>query len=127
MTHVMRGARVHRASRYGFSRPSSTQVVATADFMYEGRSVRVGERLHVKPIEAAMLTYRKRAMFAEKSDEHTELIDETPLAEPVPVSEPTSEPEPDPDPDPDPDADPDTTTRRRRSRYRRRDLTADAE
>lgn len=125
MTHVTRGARVQRASRYGFSRPSSTQVVATADFLYEGRAVRVGERLRVKPIEAAMLTYRKRAMFAEKSDEQPELIDEPPLAEPEPVSEPTSEPEPEPDPDP--DADPDTTTRRRRSRYRRRDLTADAE
>lgn len=70
-------------------------LVAKQPLSYAGRDLRAGDVFEAKPIDAAVLTYKRRAGFAPKD------------------ATPTPEPEPEPAPG----------TRRRR--YRTRELKAD--
>src|SRR5690606_35253767 len=85
-------------------------VIAIAPFQYEGRALQAGELVEVRPIEAAMLTYRRKAKFANGR-----------RSEPAVV---VSEPEPAAIPAVMGDVIEDEAPRRRR-RYRRRELDED--
>lgn len=82
-------------------------MVATSVFEFGGRMVFTGQTFEVRPIEAAMLTYRKLARFATPAEavEETRVIEPEDAA-PVPIEPPQ-------------DAKP---RRRRRRRSQRRDL-----
>lgn len=84
-------------------------LIAREALTYSGRSVGAGEVFEAAPIDAAILTYHRKAGFAKKGNAP---------ATPAPLSV-TAPAEPEPDPE---------TTEpplRRRRRYRRKDMRAE--
>lgn len=81
-------------------------LIALQPLTYQGRSIAAGEVFAVTPIEAAALTYQRKARFAPRGT--TAIVRTREL-----VPEPIPEPEPEPP--------------RRRRTYGRRDLTAESE
>ena len=86
-------------------------MIAISDFQLDGRAISVGERITVKPIDAAVLNYRRRARFTTATEDSIAAVD-------LPQTR-VIEPEPPPVQDA---TDSEEKPRRRRQRSRRRDI-----
>lgn len=82
-------------------------LIATTDFSYEGRSLSAGDHFETSPIQAAALTYQRKARFARKRDKVK--VEESADSLDVGIDAFGSEAEPP----------------RRKRQYRRRDMKAD--